>query len=168
VRPTSKSLVNKTPDPTNVWAARPAEEVDFILPGNPAALRHSGTGTYLYVGNTETGAVDVFDHNRQQISSFTDHLLPRGYAPVDLRLIDARLFVTFIDWVAFRHRGFAELDQGVIASFNEEGILLERAEFCSRRRLDLKPRPETGERTDLAVAWRRKFRRISRRPRSPQ
>lgn len=103
---------------------------------NTVVVCQTGTGTFLYVANFSDGTVDVFDHRYEQVSSFTDLSLPRGYAPFDLQLIDGSLFVTFVHHDAVHRDDFAEPEHGFIAEFNPDGIMLGHAEFRSGRRYD--------------------------------
>ena len=134
------------------------------LPFNTAVVCRNGEETFLYVANFSDGTVDVFDGYSRQVSSFTDPSLPRSYAPFDLQLIDGSLFITFIDRDVFRRHRFADPEHGVVAEFNPDGILLDRAEFHAGRRYDAARHRQMRERVASEHALRKQAGRASRRP----
>lgn len=101
---------------------------------NGTVICQTETGTFLYMANFIHGTIDVFDCHRNQIGSFTDPDLPRGYGPLDLQLVDSSLFVTFVPRDVVHRDERAEPEHGFIVEFDPDGIMLGRAEFPWGRR----------------------------------
>ena len=97
------------------------------------AIRANGVRILLYLANLNDGSVDVFD-GRRQVNSFTDPTLSRGYAPLEVEILNGSLFVTFIHRDAVHYNGIVEPEHGFIGEFDLSGILLDRAEFRLGRR----------------------------------
>jgi hypothetical protein len=122
----------------------------------------TGVEIFLYVANISGGTIDVFDRCRKHVGSFTDPSLPRGYVPVELRVLDGNLFVAFSHRDAVRQDAPAEADYGVIAEFNSDGVVLDRAEFRSGRRRGAAWHRQMPDQGATGHAWRKRARRAVR------
>jgi uncharacterized protein (TIGR03118 family) len=97
------------------------------------ALVHSPFGPLLLATNFHSGKVDVFDSTFTKLNVdglFSDHRLPRGYAPFNVAEIDGHVFVTYAKQDAARHDDVAGPGHGFIDEYTTYGVLLRR--FASR------------------------------------
>ncbi len=74
------------------------------------AITNHPSGNLLYAADNANAVVDVFDANFNFVQSFTDTLLPAGYAPFGVRDINGTVYVTFAA-VNGGPGGFVELFQ---------------------------------------------------------
>ena len=98
------------------------------------AIGSTKAGTFIYATNFRFGTVDVFDSTFKLVGSFTDHYLPKGYAPFGIQNIGGRLYVTFALQDATRHDDVKGKGHGFVDVFNTNGKLLHR--LISRGKLD--------------------------------
>lgn len=90
------------------------------------AIGQTDDGTFLFAANFRNGTVDVFDHNFEQVNSFTDRHLPAGYAPFNVQVLDNHLFVTFALQDADKEDDVAGSGNGFVDEFDLHGHLLHR------------------------------------------
>jgi uncharacterized protein (TIGR03118 family) len=90
------------------------------------AIGHTHHGTFLFAANFRNGTVDVFDKNFQQVNSFTDQNVPKGYAPFNVQVLDRHLFVTFALQDDAKHDDVAGAGHGFVDEFDLHGNLLHR------------------------------------------
>src|ERR1700682_481313 len=75
---------------------------DAVYKGLAIGTRPSGA-TFLYATDFHNGVVDIFDSTFSRVGSFTDHRLPRGYAPFGIQNVGGTLYVTFAKQTAGGH-----------------------------------------------------------------
>ena len=90
------------------------------------AIAHDHDGTFLFAANFRNGTVDVFDKNFKQVNSFTDHSVPKGFAPFNVQVLDGHLFVTFALQDPAKHDDVAGPGNGFVDEFDLQGHLLQR------------------------------------------
>ena len=90
------------------------------------AIGSNHDGTFLFAANFNSGMVDVFDQNFNQVSSFTDKHLPQGYAPFNVQVLDGHLFVTFALQDTAKHDDVAGAGNGFVDEFDLKGHLIQR------------------------------------------
>jgi len=98
------------------------------------ALSNTGQNDLLYAANFRNGTVDVFDQDWQQVNSFTDPYLPKGYAPFNVSILDGSLYVAFAKQNPAGPGDDPGLGHGFVDRFDLQGDLLERV--ASRGALD--------------------------------
>jgi uncharacterized protein (TIGR03118 family) len=117
-------------------------EYDDFQQGNGSvfkglALASNSSGTFLYATNFRHATVDVFDTMFKLTKlkgSFSDPMIPAGYAPFGIALIDGNLFVTYAKQDAAKHDDDAAPGRGFVDVFDTDGNLIRR--FASRGALD--------------------------------
>ena len=90
------------------------------------AIASSGQGPTLYAANFNHGTVDVFNGDFQQIGSFTDTSLPKGYAPYNVQELNGSLYVTFAKQDATQTGSVSALHAGYVDQFSLNGALIAR------------------------------------------
>jgi uncharacterized protein (TIGR03118 family) len=100
------------------------------------ALGSVGTANLLYATNFRAGTVDVFSSSFHQVKdgsgsvtvsgSFTDPLIPKGFAPFGIENINGNLFVTYARQDASKHDNLAGQGLGFVDEFSTSGHLLAR------------------------------------------
>jgi uncharacterized protein (TIGR03118 family) len=90
------------------------------------AIAQTADGPMLYAANFRHGTVDVFDKNFNQMKSFTDPHLPKGYAPFNVQVLNDKLFVTFALQDDTKHDDLAGKGHGFVDEFDLNGHLVER------------------------------------------
>jgi uncharacterized protein (TIGR03118 family) len=93
------------------------------------AMARNHDGWYLYATDFHNARIDVFDQNFNYISTMllTDASIPTGYAPFNIKLIGAKLFVTYAKQLPPAN----VLDQpgqghGYVSIFNTDGTFARR------------------------------------------
>ena len=91
------------------------------------ALAPNAGANFLYATNFSKNAIDVFDKTFKYVSSFTDSVVPAGYAPFGIHTINGQLYVTF----AKQQAPANEDDQkgaglGFVDIFNPDGTKVKR------------------------------------------
>ena len=117
-------------------------EYDDFQQGNGSvykglALASNSTGTFLYATNFRHATVDVFDATFKLTKlkgSFSDPMIPAGYAPFGIALIDGNLFVTYAKQDAAKHDDDSAPGRGFVDVFDTDGNLIRR--FASRGALN--------------------------------
>jgi hypothetical protein len=122
------------------------------------AVSDTSAGTLLYLANFSDGTIDVFDAYGDQVNSFTDPGLPRGYGPFDVEVLDDKLFVTFVHRDAVLYNEFVDPEHGFIAEFSLSGFTLDRAEFRLSRRYRAERKMRARERASKDLQQRRDLR----------
>jgi uncharacterized protein (TIGR03118 family) len=115
----------------SVNAGRTVLAVDNFHGGKGAvykglAIAKTSSGPLLYAANFRAGTVDVFDSHFKPVKSFTDHNVPKGFAPFDVKVLDGHLFVTFAKQNAEKHDDVAGPGNGFVDEFDFQGHLLHR------------------------------------------
>jgi uncharacterized protein (TIGR03118 family) len=62
------------------------------------AIASTASGDFLYAANFKNGSIDVFDGHFAPVAlagSFTDPILPSGYAPFNIQNLDGKLYVAY-------------------------------------------------------------------------
>jgi uncharacterized protein (TIGR03118 family) len=96
-----------------------------------------GGSNFLYVTNFHAGQIDVFDMNFKYVTTkpFVDPMIPIGFAPFNIRLIDGVLFVTYAKQLApDNHDDQKGLGNGYVDVFKTDGSLIKR--FASKGKLN--------------------------------
>ena len=81
---------------------------------------------YLFASDFHNGTVDVFDKNFHLAGSFSDPMIPAGFAPFGLKNVNGTLFVTFAKQDDARHDDVAGVGNGFIDEFTLSGQLITR------------------------------------------
>jgi uncharacterized protein (TIGR03118 family) len=93
------------------------------------ALGNNGTGNFLYAANFHASTVDVFDHNFVETAlpgSFSDPLLPPGFAPFGIANLGGDLYVTYAKQDADQEDDVAGPGNGFVDVFDTNGNLIRR------------------------------------------
>jgi uncharacterized protein (TIGR03118 family) len=77
------------------------------------AITNRAKGNRLYAADMANGKVDMFDANFNLMKSFTDLLLPAGFAPFGIRDINGIVYVTYAS--------VSGASGGFVAEFREDG-----------------------------------------------
>jgi uncharacterized protein (TIGR03118 family) len=91
-----------------------------------AAIGQTDEGPRLFVANFRNGTVDEFNQYFEQVNSFTDPNVPKGFAPFDVAVLDGHLFVTFALQNDAKHDDVSGPGNGFVDEFSLEGQLLHR------------------------------------------
>jgi uncharacterized protein (TIGR03118 family) len=101
------------------------------------ALGNNGVADFLYAANFNAGTIDVFNtlfNPATLAGTFTDSLLPAGYAPFNVQNIDGFLYVTYALQDAAKHDDVAGPGNGFVDIYDTSGNLLRH--FASNGALD--------------------------------
>ncbi len=82
------------------------------------AITSHTSGNFLFAADAANNKVDVYDGNFNLVNSFTDPIVPAGYAPFGIQDIGGQVYVTF----ASQNGG----SNGLIDIFSESGTLVKR------------------------------------------
>jgi uncharacterized protein (TIGR03118 family) len=94
-------------------------------------LANNGTGNFLYATNFNSGKVDVFNGSFGATTlsgSFTDPLMPAGFAPFNVADINGDLYVTYAEQNAAKHDNVSGAGLGYIDEFDLNGDFLRRVD----------------------------------------
>lgn len=91
-----------------------------IIAGDPDST------ALLYASNFRAGTIDVYDANFHQVTAlptgaFQDPMLPRGYAPFNVQVLGAKVYVTYAKQDATKHDDVAGPNHGFVDVFNLDG-----------------------------------------------
>ena len=105
--------------------------VDDTMVGGGAVFKGLAIGTtdkmtFLYAADFRNGTVDMFDDKFNQVNSFTDPNLPKGYAPFNVQVLDNDLYVTFAEQDPAKHDDVSGPGHGFVDKFDLNGNLLDR------------------------------------------
>ena len=84
---------------------------------------------FLYAANFRAGRIDVFNARFKKVrlsGRFQDAMIPAGFAPFDIQLLDGRLYVSYAKQDAARHDDVAGPGNGFVDVFDTSGRLLRR------------------------------------------
>jgi uncharacterized protein (TIGR03118 family) len=94
--------------------------------------------TFLYATNFRAGTVEVYDDSFHPAplpaGAFTDPHLPHDFAPFNIVLVGARLFVTYAKQDKAKHDDVAAPAHGIVDTFDLSGNMLAR--FTQHARLN--------------------------------
>jgi uncharacterized protein (TIGR03118 family) len=94
-----------------------------------AAIANIGSDSYVYAADFHGGAIDVFKGNVTApilAGTFTDPLLPSGYAPFNIQALAGSLYVAYAEQDPASPDEVAGAGLGVIDRFDLQGRLIER------------------------------------------
>ena len=100
-------------------------------------LANDGTGNFLFATDFHNGKIDVFDksYNLVASKSFMDPMIPAGFAPFNIRLIDSVLYVTYAKQLGPENKDDEKgAGNGYVNIFNTGGSLVKR--FASQGKLN--------------------------------
>jgi uncharacterized protein (TIGR03118 family) len=92
-------------------------------------LANDGSANFLFATDFHNGKIDVFDMSFNLIATkpFTDPMIPAGFAPFNIRLIDGDLYVTYAKQLApDNHDDQKGPGNGYVNIFKTDGSLLKR------------------------------------------
>jgi uncharacterized protein (TIGR03118 family) len=92
----------------------------------PIVASDSNSTALLYASNFRAGTVDVFDTQFSKVTAlpsgaFTDSDLPDGYAPFNIQVLNAKVYVSFALQNDSRHDDVAGKHHGFVDVFNLDG-----------------------------------------------
>jgi uncharacterized protein (TIGR03118 family) len=93
------------------------------------ALANNGAGNFLYAANFRTGKIDVFDKTfapTMLSGSFTDSMLPAGFAPFNIQNLGGKLYVAYAKQNPVTFRDVPGPGNGFVDVFDANGHLLQR------------------------------------------
>jgi uncharacterized protein (TIGR03118 family) len=114
-------------DPTNALLVVDNSGSEAIYKG--LALAANGIGNFLYATDFHNGKIDVFDKEFMPATpsgSFSDPLLPAGFAPFGIRNINGNLYVTYAKQDEDKEDDVAGKGLGVVDVFDANGQLIRR------------------------------------------
>jgi uncharacterized protein (TIGR03118 family) len=89
-------------------------------------LAMNPTGTLLYATNFRAETIDVFAPDWSPVTlsgSFSDPMIPSGFAPFGIRNIGNFLYVTYAKQDVFKHDDVAGMGLGFVDKFDLNGVL---------------------------------------------
>jgi uncharacterized protein (TIGR03118 family) len=81
---------------------------------------------YLYATNFYAADVEMYDSNFKLVKTFTDHTLPKGYAPYNVQNLGGTLYVTYAKQDKAKHDSVSGPGLGYVDAFNLKGKFLRR------------------------------------------
>jgi uncharacterized protein (TIGR03118 family) len=92
----------------------------------PIVAADADSTSLLYASNFRAGTIDVYDSKFEKVTvlpagAFSDSELPHGYAPFDVQVLGAKLYVTYALQNATRHDDRAGNHRGFVDVFNLDG-----------------------------------------------
>jgi uncharacterized protein (TIGR03118 family) len=93
------------------------------------ALANNGTANQLYATDLHNAKVDVFNAQFQKVAiagAFVDPMIPAGFAPFGIQLINNQLFVTYAQQDATAHDEVLGAGLGYVDVFDLNGTLVKR------------------------------------------
>ena len=93
------------------------------------ALANDGTANHLYATDLHNAKVDVFDatfHKVALAGTFSDPMMPAGFAPFGIQLISGQLYVTYAMQDATAHDEQLGAGLGYVNVFDTRGNLVKR------------------------------------------
>ena len=93
------------------------------------AIASTGSGDFLYAANFKNGTIDVFNGNFAAAAlagSFTDPVLPSGYAPFNIQNLNGRLYVAYAHQNASGTNDLPGAGNGIVDVFDFNGIFVQR------------------------------------------
>ena len=93
------------------------------------ALANNGTANQLYATDLHNAKVDVFDTNFHKVAlpgAFADPMIPAGFAPFGIQLLNNQLYVTYAMQDATAHDETLGAGLGYVNVFDVNGTLVKR------------------------------------------
>lgn len=93
------------------------------------ALLNDGTANHLYATDLHNAKIDVFDatfHKVALAGTFTDPMIPTGFAPFGIRVLNKQLYVTYAKQNATAHDEVLGAGLGYVDVFDANGNLVKR------------------------------------------
>lgn len=92
----------------------------------PIIAGDANSTALLYVTNFRTASVEVYDSHFNQVTTlpagaFTDPLLPAGYAPFNVAILNGKVYVDYARQDATKHDDLAGPHRGFVDVFNLDG-----------------------------------------------
>ena len=93
------------------------------------AIGTSGSNTYLYAANLNSGTIDVFDSNYKAVTlpnAFQDSNLPAGYAPFNIQNLAGNLYVAYALQNTGKTFAVPGAGNGYVDVYSTAGSLMDR------------------------------------------
>ena len=93
------------------------------------ALANNGSANHLYATDLHNAKIDVFDTHFQKVTlsgTFADPMIPAGFAPFGIQLINNQLYVTYAKQDATAHDETLGAGLGYVNVFDVNGSLVKR------------------------------------------
>ena len=95
------------------------------------ALSAGGSGPLLYAADFHNATIDVFDGTFTPVTpasatAFTDHFIPKGFAPFGIQAIGGDIYVTYAQQDADKHDEVDGRGLGFVDVYDPNGVLLRR------------------------------------------
>ena len=93
------------------------------------AIATDGAQDHLFAANFRENTVDVFDSSFQRVNvagSFTDSMIPGGFAPFNVANLNGKLYVSYARQNAAKHDDVAGAGNGYIDVYDLNGTLVKR------------------------------------------
>lgn len=129
----AKIIVGSTDGIISGWNEA-AGNVAFLIKNNSSTAVYTGLAIgqhhgqpFLYAANFRSGKIEVYDKSFHLVHSkkFIDPLLPKGFAPFNVRLFEDHLIITYAK-PATNGEGIEEVGNGVINVFSLDGVHIKR------------------------------------------
>jgi uncharacterized protein (TIGR03118 family) len=91
------------------------------------AMANSSNGPTLYAANFNSGRIDVFDGSMNPVknpNAFADPLIPAGYAPFNIAVLQNRIYVSYAKQDSNKMHDVAGAGNGYIDIFDFDGNLI--------------------------------------------
>jgi uncharacterized protein (TIGR03118 family) len=101
------------------------------------AIATAGSQPHLFAANFRENAIDVFDNSFQRVNkpgSFSDSMIPAGFAPFNIANLNGKLYVTYARQNGAKHDDVAGAGNGYVDVYDLNGKLVSR--LISRGALD--------------------------------
>jgi len=116
---------NRNVDPNNAIVVVDRSSINSVYKG--LAIAKSNGQYFIYATDFHNGLVNVFDASFNFVSSFTDPLIPAGFAPFNIASINNRLYVTYAKQLApDNHDDQAGPGNGFIDIFGTDSRFIKR------------------------------------------
>ncbi|HEV3084358.1 MAG TPA: TIGR03118 family protein, partial [Gemmataceae bacterium] len=94
---------------------------------SPIFAGDANSTSVIYAANFRSGKIQVYDANFKAVTlpagAFTDAMLPDGFAPFDVQLLNGKVYVTYAKQNAAKHDDVAGQGNGFVDVFNLDGTL---------------------------------------------
>ncbi len=93
------------------------------------AMATVGSSTYLYATNFRKARIDVFNDQFQLVKwrgAFRDRMIPAGFAPFNVQLLNGFLYVTYAQQDAAKHDDVPGPGAGFVDVYSTSGVLEQR------------------------------------------
>lgn len=93
------------------------------------AIATDGSQAQLFAANFRENTIDVFDSSFQRVNklgSFSDSMIPAGFAPFNVANLNAKLYVTYAKQNDAKHDDVAGAGSGYVDVYDLNGKLLSR------------------------------------------